>query len=56
MTPGRFHDPNKSDLLVVTLRVDDGDVPFVLDRRIAEHLIRGLTESAKKLTAPRPEN
>jgi hypothetical protein len=53
---GRFRDPDKSDLLVLTLRTGDGDIPFAIDRRVAERISDGLAQIAKKLTAPRTEN
>ncbi|TMI99832.1 MAG: hypothetical protein E6G97_21380 [Alphaproteobacteria bacterium] len=53
---GRFRDPAKSDLLVLTLRCADGDHIFALDRRMAMLVSDGLAETAKKLTAPRHEN
>jgi hypothetical protein len=53
---GRFRDPDKSDLLVLTLRTADGDHSFAMDRRMAEQVISGLSDIAKKLTAPRHEN
>ena len=53
---GRFRDPDKSDLLVLTLRTGDGDIPFAMDRRVAERISEVLSQIAKKLTAPRTEN
>jgi hypothetical protein len=53
---GRFRDPAKSDLLVLTLRTGDGDVSYVIDRRVAERVSDGLAQIAKKLSAPRTEN
>ena len=52
----RFRDPNKSDLLTLTLRTGDGDLMFAMDRRVANRLSEGLTQVAKKLTAPRKEH
>ena len=52
-----FRDPEKSDLLILTLRtLDDGDFHFALDRRMAEHVSAALVQVAKKLSAPRHEN
>jgi hypothetical protein len=53
---GRFRDADKSDLLILTLRVAGEDLPFAMDRRIAEYMAQGLAETAKKLTAPRNEH
>jgi hypothetical protein len=53
---GRFRDPAKSHLLILTLRTVDGDQLFALDRRMAKHVSKGLAETAKKLSAPRHEN
>lgn len=48
--------PDHPDILVLTLRVHDQDVPFALDRRIAERLSSDLAKVAAKLSAPRHEN
>lgn len=52
----RFRDPDKSDLLLLMLRTGDGDWPFVMDRRLAERLSGGLTQTTEQLSAPRDEN
>lgn len=53
---GRFRDQDKADLLILTLRVQEGDMRFVLDRRMSDRLSGDLAKIAKKLSAPRHEN
>jgi hypothetical protein len=53
---GRFVDPDKSDLLILTLRIDGADLPFAMDRRMSERLSADLAKIAKKLSAPKHEN
>ena len=47
---------SQSDILVLTMAVHDAEIPFALDRRIAEHMSDALAKIAKKLSAPRHEN
>jgi hypothetical protein len=56
MNSDKSNDPDRCDILVLRLKVDTEIADFALDRRTAERLSAGLSQIAKKLSAPRHEN